>query len=288
MAFCDRYFQSVGAALTYEDEQYREYELPRDVDKELTDRPYYWLWVEQTQQTVPPTVLRLAFAPEAVDRENARLRADALEAMERQSPSDIERMFFRPPTAEFITLGSFRLEKVYASVAMRGRFACVKPIRLPGGAKHVPWLLLNAVLSQRCDLVEQQFVSLGLCLSNGQIIERFVDALGPIEMVDCAPATLLPLCKISVTAGVENLRRHLERMIAAKPHVWAREASLRLDRELHQIGTYYDSILPDVPPGEHVVVAAERQRKERALVLRTQPRVDIDIQQLALVALGER
>jgi hypothetical protein len=288
LQFCDTYFQAVGADTTYEAEFYREYRLPRDVDKELTDRPFYWMWVEKTNQDVPPSTLRLAFHPSVVDRENARLKAIAFESIEYQNLPDIQKRYFKPPTAELLTLGSFRLDKLFTSVDKRGAFACVAPAKRLPNTRFAPWLMVNALVSNRCDSVEQELVSIGVCLVTGQVVERFYDIVKNIEMTDIHPDALLQNRRLSIPEGLEKVRSHLEHIILRRPTDWAYDAALRLEQELRQIGTYYNSILPDIPDAERPVVEAERDRKESELIRRAAPRVEVEYRQIALIALVDK
>jgi hypothetical protein len=289
MRFCDAYFSSVGAPVVYEAPFYREYQLPRDVDKELTDRPYYWMWVEKTQQDVPPTVLRLAFAESALERENERLRQQALREAERQGLTDLQRRFFRPPAAEWINLGCFRLDKIFQSLDRRGQFACVAPRHLPPDAVRVPWLMLNLLVSFRCDLTQQEFWSLGVCLVNGQVVERFLPALDRLDMVPLdTPAKACLSGTLSLDQAWQRASLHVERRLSERPHAWADAATRRWLGEREQVRTYYRSILPDVPEPERALVAQEQARRERELEARMRPRIDVELRQVALVVLAER
>lgn len=284
--FCHQYFTAVGASPVLQADNYREYELPRDVDKEMTDRPYYWMWVENTQQVVAPSVLRLAFTEAALKRENERLRAEALAKAEAQGMNDIQRMYFRPPTAELVTLGSFRLDKLFASLDHRGQFACVMPKSATSTSNLVPWLMVNTLVSYRCDVVEQRFISIGICLKNAQIVERFYEMVQRIDMQPVLPSTITDAH--SIAEGWKKIRAHMEKMLMQESHHWATDAKHRLNQELLQLETYYRSILPDVPSSEHPLVEAEMTRKIRELTERTQPRIDIHCKQVAIVGLLER
>ncbi|MBX5437642.1 MAG: hypothetical protein IRZ33_10565 [Alicyclobacillaceae bacterium] len=304
MMFCDAYFQAVGAPTVYASDGYREYELPRDVDKELTDRPYFWMWVEKTQQPVKPTILRLAFNETALQRENERLRQAALAEQNTQAGHDAvgrppAGWWFRPPTAELFTLGCFRLDKICKSLDVRGRFACVQVATASASSaadnptvsqptRWVPWLMANAMISYRCDLVEQVFVSVGCCLVNGQLIESLHRHLTHLRMTAAAPDTLLRGARMSWPQGLAMIRKRLEQIALRKPTHWAEAANRRLERELQQLHTYYRSIAPDVPETERPAVERERDRKERELVERMQPRIEISLRQLAIIGLVER
>lgn len=284
--FVDAYFGAVGATTLVKHAAYREYELPRDVDKELTDRPYYWMWVERTAQEVKPTVLRLAFSDEAATRENSRLREKALAELEKRNPTDIERMYFRPPTTELIQLGSFRLDRIMTSLDTRGRFACVKAKST--AATWIPWLIVNAVISYRCDLIEQAFHSIGCCLANGQLVDQFTDKIARIEMEHSTPHELLKSTKLSIDQAFQRIRSHLEYTVSKRPLDWAATARDRFNHEIKQTRTYYASILHEAKPDELPLIEAEQRRKELALQERMQPCIEIQLRQVALVGLVER
>ncbi|GMA52378.1 hypothetical protein GCM10025857_37350 [Alicyclobacillus contaminans] len=291
LRFCDAYFKAVGAPVVRAlGNDYREYQLPREVDKELTDRPYYWMWVEKTNQDVPLTVLRCAFSDEALEQANRRLREAALDEAEQRGMTELERRFFRPPTAELITFGCFRLDKIYTSLEKRGRFACVAPESWNGAQPLIPWFLMNAIVSFRCDRVEQRFWSIAVCLHNGQVVFGFYDMIQNIRMQPVAPSALLS--HSSAALGIEQacatacsaILTALER----QSHEWADTARRRLDEEISQIELYYRSILPDAPDDEKPVIEAERHRKIRERTEQIGPRIEIDIRQMALVGLTER
>lgn len=287
LEFCERYFESVSAPCTYQSPMYREYTLPRDVDKELTDRPFYWMWIEKTNQEHKPTTLRLAFTQQAVERENQRLRDEALKAREGLQLNEYERMFFRPPTCEFVTLGSFRLDKLYESVDARGEFACVAP-RNRKQVPLVPWLMINALISYRCDLIEQEFVSVGVCLTNGQVVERFFDMVQKIDMESVPPLELLSRASLSLPQGFERVERFLTTRLINRPTEWATDATERMNKEVRQIRMYYQSILPDIPEDEKPLIESELRRKERDLIEKMEPKIEIEYCQMSIVALIEK
>lgn len=284
LQFCDAYFRAVGAPCVFQSDFYREYELPRDVDKELTDRPYYWLWVEQTGQQVPNTILRLAFNETALERENKRLRDEAWQKFEASHPSEIERMFFRPPTAEWLTLGSFRLQKILESLDIRGRWVCAaEPVT--EGAQLIPWLVVNGIISYRCDLVEQRWVSIGVCLVTGQTVVRFTQLLEARTMKPADPHALLRRARVPLMEALRLAQQRLLACAADKPAAWADEARARLQAEMRHVRLYYDSLIRDTDEQDAVVFAAERDRKLAELERTISPRIEVNIVQLGLIGL---
>lgn len=285
LQFCDAYFQAVQAELVYSSHEYREYRLPRDVDKELTDRPFYWMWAEKTNQEIVPTVLRLSFTEEAQHRENERLKREAEAERAKRILTEVERMFFRPPTAELVNLGCFRLEKIYESVDRRGRFACVQPKKDCGTYDTVPWLMTNGLIALRCDSIQQTWFSIGICLDNGDIVPSFYEKLKQIQMIPASPTDLLRNANISINAGLAKLREKIQQEAVHGPHAWAVEAEQRLHAELRQLDTYYNSLQPELNPNERELMAIEHNRKSQELKERSQPYISISVHQCALIGL---
>jgi|GEM_PF-2122367 len=287
LQFCDDYFSSVDARILMAKEDYREYQLPREIDKELTDRPYYWLWVDQTGQKPDPTILRLAFSPDALERENQRLHRETLERANSSSESHPSAPYFRPPVAELVSLGGFRLERIMDSVMARGRFICVRPKDGLRGRPVIPWLLMNAVVSYVCDLTEQNFISLGLCLTNDQIVNDFWQAIERIPMgVARWEEVVGPYDEDAVEAGLSRLRDYVGTKLRASPQTWAKEAELRLEEELAQLDLYYGSLVAE-DGSDSDVLTVEHQQKRAELKQRAAPRIDIEVVQVALVGLVE-
>ncbi|RIV29147.1 hypothetical protein D2Q93_00800 [Alicyclobacillaceae bacterium I2511] len=282
--FCDHYFAACQARVLCTQSDYREYELPVDVDKELTDRPFFWAWIEQTGQTAPPTILRLAFTVEAAERENRRLRHQ----VEEQQVGMAHPTFIPIPKSELLTLGSFRLARIFASVEERGKYAKVKPKSEHGKAMvtHlVPWLMINLLISYRSDFLRQEFVSYGICLENGQITDNFYDLIKNIPMETVSETELCLNATLSFTAANQIIRRRIEQYIHQLPHDWAITASQHWADEIVQIETYYQSLAPDKDVSELAMLESEKQYKLQQLEKRYRPHIEIEAKQIALIYL---
>ncbi|WAH38987.1 YqhG family protein [Alicyclobacillus dauci] len=289
LAFCDAYFAAVGAEQLRTAEMYREVRLPLDVDKELTDRPFFWLWAEKTNQTIEPTTLRLAFSEVAKEREDNRLADEHRRHLEANPPQNpYERMFARPKQSEYVNLGSFRLNKIIDSVSSRGKYACVMPQHVSHEAECIPWLLVNGLIQFVADSVQEQWFSIGVCLTNRQTVLDFYSRLQRIHMKPCDMESLLRVAAILPSDGLDSVRSHIERHIEHLPHAWAQEAERRLEDDLSQLDAYYTSILPDYDDDEKLKIQAEHQRKRDELLRKSSPHIDVIWTQVALVGLPLR
>ncbi len=277
--FCERYFAAVGATCQLKKANYREYVLPIDVDKELTDRPYYWLWVERTGEPVKPTILRLAFTEEAAATESERLRQEAMASDEWQQLDDVQRMFFRPPTAEYVAFGSFRLAKIFQSTKARGSVVAASD----GKSGASPWLLCQFLVTYHCDLSKQRVASIGVNLKTGQVMNGFLQKLQSLNLQTASPSDCLRSARVTIDAGIDAAKQELGLQLAAESHTWAADAARRLQSELESVNLYYDSIITDVAEEERALVEAERQRKLREHEERIRPYIDCELTQLGVI-----
>ncbi|WP_284198935.1 YqhG family protein [Alicyclobacillus sacchari] len=272
LTFCDRYFQAVGADVICERPMYREYILPVDVDKELTDRPFYWMWVEKTNQTVEPTTLRLAFDQDAKLREDERLAELHQQALAQAQPlSGFDILYRRPKQTELVDLGSFRLDKIIESARRRGQTVCVVPHGAHPHAQYIPWLMINGLTRYVTDSVSETWWSKGVCLANLQIVESFYDRIAHLEMAGTSPEVIVRQAKHSLLEAAEALQAYLSHLVAEGDLNWAEEARLRLADDLAQLDAYYQSIEVEYPPEERNVLQQEHAKKRQALIEKSTP-----------------
>lgn len=289
LQFCDAYFDAVGAKTVAKRSMYREYVLPRDVDKELTDRPFYWLWAEKTNQTVEPTTLRLAFNSSAKRREDERLVAEHDAFMQENPPQNrYEMMFRKPKQSEHITLGCFRLNKIIDSVLSRGSLVSVTPSAVTSIEKLVPWLVVNGLVKYTSDSVQEEWFSQGICLANLQVVEGFFDKIGTIPMRVCNPNDVLRHATHSIEEGMDRVQQSLRQQLTEKDHEWARDAYMRLEDDLSQLDTYYRSVLHEHAEDEQTSLRLEHERKRDELIRKTSPRIELEPLQLGIVGLPVR
>ncbi|MDB5084864.1 MAG: hypothetical protein JWN30_1750 [Bacilli bacterium] len=152
-SYCEKYFTHVGATIVCRSDGYMEIDLPTEIDKELTDRPYYWMWIEATGQTPPQNRLRMQFDPNMTFPDEAPAAGKI----------------------ELISLGSFRLNKIFESVAKRGRITKQYQISPPQIASQSlePWLMVPYKVSFIADLRRDEIRSVGVNLLTGEIFSNF-------------------------------------------------------------------------------------------------------------------
>lgn len=258
--FCRRYFHAVDAPILVDQEDFLQVELPREIDKELIERRYYWMYIEATNQNPPNTVLSMSFRPD--------LEIEGVDKM------------------DFVTLGSFLLNKIIESTQKRGRFTrAYQKVTMPG-TRLQPMLLTTFKLSFVADRRRDEMVSYGVDLLTGRVVRDFYEQVEKLPF-QAAPSEFTPPVepKYTVDQGYQKIREALQAEIEALDHTWAEEADEHLKREIEQLETYYDSLTlvsnseaknPEEQSKKASAYAAERELRLAELKWRCAPRVQIE------------
>lgn len=241
--------------------------LSPEADKELTNRPYYWSFVERTEAAPETMTFKFVFDPAAAAQAAAPLGASA---SQEAPPTDgtasgtaesiLGRYLGFVPThvvsripEDALTFGSHRLEQIFQSARSRGRFArlfeeAAAPAwpRRAGNARDAydTWLCVNYKIELVCDMKRSELHSLGFNLTTGEIRENFYDSLLARKLTPRIPAGVtLPHDRFTLSKAATLLEAHLESKLRRYDHSWAESANKRLEDELARIHTYYDGLL---------------------------------------------
>jgi hypothetical protein len=275
-AFCRRYFQEVGAPILREEPEYMQVQLPRDVDKELIDRPFYWKWVETMGQEVEPTILHLVFKPD------------------RKVP-DVTRL-------HYVGLGNTHLERIFQSCRNRGRIVrlfeaeTTKGDATRGVSRWIPYFVANVKISYLSDSRRDVFACDAVDMETGTILHGVWEQLIQRHLVAHLPGSVppgqgnsarhptirgLPLndterWKLLCQTAWEDLKDAIREAIETDDHTWANVASAGLEADRKQLETYYDHLLQGAKtPEEIAAYETERATRIQELVWRRQPRIQI-------------
>ncbi len=262
--FCYRYFKHVGATILPSVTSTINVELPRDVDKELTDRPFYWMWIDAMNEMPPNTVLHLVFEGSDVQ------------------PKDPEN-----PKPEMITPGCYRMQRILQSAKTRGMFAAA----YEQAQILSPFALFIAKISFISDLRQDFLESYAIDLRDFQIYGNVMDDLFQRDLRDERPtaAQVLPIA-INMDQLFHIVNQCIELDVQARDHSWAKEARNRLNSELKRLDVYYDSVLAtsNLDAEQIASYAAERELRKAEIIWRTEPKVEVRLTQMALIYLAQK
>jgi hypothetical protein len=207
-------------------------QLSVEMDKALTNRPFYWQYLEKIGGVPNPWKMTVV-------------------TDEDQAPVDLDKRYDRK--AEAVHFGSPRLHQVFELTKEQGSHVRMyeKVARTSLSAHSLPllpWLNMNMKISYEAEKKRDRLVSIGLCLTNGEMIEDFYDHLKYYPLEADIPDycfTVSPLIK--PLSGVERIRHQIELIVRSEDHGWAEEAELKMAEDLALLHTFYDGAeeLPD-------------------------------------------
>ncbi|GAB7386785.1 YqhG family protein [Bacillaceae bacterium] len=239
--FMETYFQAFDSVFLEKHPAYFTVKLPKEVDKDIGNRPFYWSYVEKLGMEPQPLVVTFVF-----DRE--------------RFPNHVR--------AEEIRFGSARLHQIFASAKKHGRFVRLyEKQALPLQAPLMPWLSVNVKIEFICDRKRDVLLSVGIDLIRGEIVPDFYKKVRNLPLSPKIPElqyTLPPA--LALADAVERLERYVRSEIAKYDTAWAHEARERLQQEIALLEAYY---------GEHCDSAAEKEQRIQELRWQYEPRIEV-------------
>lgn len=253
--------------------------LSPQADKQLTNRPYYWGFVERTG--VDPETLSYTFVfdperytvPDVPPTAVPNAPQDGIlsryfgvtPALPRIGPGRIQR--------EDVNYGSRRLQQIWDVARQEGSYVYL--FEQPGNlqrralfsAAYEPWLAVCFKVEMTCDVKKEQLHFMGISLLSGLITDDFRHLLVGKTLSPRLPENVhINPAELSVTSAAEKLQSNLTAMLSQLDYQWADQAQERLKDELVIIDAYYENMMneSDEEKNNHVREQYNRRRSEMA------------------------
>lgn len=311
--FVMRYLESTECHIIEKSPSHVTVRLSPEADKDLTNRPYYWGFVERTGAAPETMTMTFVFEPGA---RPPALQTPAQAQAARQAPppqpapasppagasgdSILGRYFgFAPaPPAvgrvpfDEVTYGSRRLEQLFGVVRSKGRYVQmyedIKTARGAPPAACTTWLAVNYKVEFCCDMKRDELHSLGISLMTGEIREEFHDALTALPLTPrLPPNTLVQRPVWSIPRAIAALESYLAREIQNYNHDWSFEAKERLTDELERVDAYYQELLPSLAdPEQQAAAQAQYEARRREIEWQYAPRIHASVVSAGIFHLG--
>ncbi|MDG0789985.1 YqhG family protein [Cohnella ginsengisoli] len=267
--------------------------LSPEADKRLTNRPYYWGFVERTG--TPPETLTFGWQfgrddDEAGEVEKEQTAPDPQEA----AASGLSPLGFGVAPVrvlrEDLYFGSGRLAQIFGAVRDGGR--CVAMFEEPprgradrlGSNPYTAWLGVNFKVDYECDMKREEMYGWGISLATGYIEERFLEGLRGRKLTPKLPSNvhLLPN-GLSLKKAMSQLEQALERKLKSGDFSWAAEAEDRRQDELRRIRSYYDPMIGRAVTDEEKENLSQRlAQRESEIDWQYRPRVTLSVMNCGL------
>ncbi len=270
------YLDSTGCHLIEKSPNKIIVKLSPDADRSLTNRPYYWSFVDRTGSVPETMTFGWSFEnPSMADRSNA-------------SPVSYVMTNTGRIVQEDVYFGSRRLLQLFDAVRQGGR--CVTLFEEPPRGKIDPlssqpytaWLGVNFKVGFECDMKREELYGWGISLATGVIEETFMDKLKDKKLTPRLPSNVhLMKNGISLRRGMSQLELTMERKLKNTDFTWASEAEQRRQEELERIRHYYNPMLegmnhPDQKQQRDGLTTRFQQR-EAEIDWQYRPRVSVSV-----------
>ncbi|RKP54391.1 hypothetical protein D7Z26_13640 [Cohnella endophytica] len=236
--FVVSYLDSTGCQLIEKSPSHVTVKLSPDADRALTNRPYYWSFVDRTGSEPETMTYRWSFeSPSMADR----AAASPISYIMTESGRIVQ---------EDVYFGSRRLLQLFEASQQGGR--CVTLFEEPprgrmdplGSQPYTAWLGVNFKVGYECDMKREELYGWGISLATGVINEKFMDTLRDKRLTPRLPSNVHLLRNgLSLRKGMTQLEQTMERKLKNGDFSWAVEAEGRRQDELERIRNYYEPML---------------------------------------------
>ncbi|MCJ8010411.1 YqhG family protein [Paenibacillus sp. KQZ6P-2] len=247
--------------------------LSPQADKQLTNRPYYWGFVERTGVEPETLSFTFVFDPEQYDKKE-QLNA----SQQPQQDSILSRYFGTAPMVpqigpgriqrEDVVYGSSRLQQIWNAARQEG--SCLYLFEQPAAlqretlfsAAYEPWLGICYKVEMACDVKKEELHFVGISLVTGRIVSPFPERLRGLALSPRLPENIhIQPASISLPQAASLLEGYMTRLLAEMDYGWAEQARERLNEELAVIDIYYEDLLKE--PDEEKLAAIREQYSNR-------------------------
>jgi hypothetical protein len=306
--FVMRYLDATECHIIEKHPAFVTVKLSPEADKSLTNRPYYWGFVERTGAAPETMSFKFVFDPEKLrlEENNAGAAAQSQNSPAAggapagtlgpgQPDADNDSILGRyfsivvpPPLSgpgriqkDEVTYGSRRLEQLFQVVKTGGRF--VQMFEEPGPASRGPsslaytsWLGVNFKVEFLCDMKRDELHSLGVDLTTGQLATRFHDMLMEKKLSPRFPVNShIPRPQITITRGRSIIEQYLEKLLKQMDHSWANSAHERLIDEVDRVDGYYSELLECSEEEKKAGVSAQWESRKQEMEWQYRPRIQV-------------
>ncbi|SDW56684.1 YqhG family protein [Paenibacillus sp. CF384] len=288
--FVQRYLETTGCQIVEKSPAHFQVKLSPRADRDLTNRPYYWSFVDRTG--ADPETMSMLLVTDKQKYEQAQAAAPpppAPNAANAAADAALSRSFghihgtlntnVRVPR-EDLYYGSRRLNQLFESARSGGSYLCLfqEPEKRSAHPLHSTaysaWLGVNMKVEFACDMKREEIHSFGVSLATGQCIEQFHDRLMTHRMTPKLPPNVHTAKNaLSLNKAAAIAEQTLERKLRTYDYSWAKAAAERLADELSTINHYYEPLLASAEEENKQLISEQFERRQEEIRWQYEPRV---------------
>lgn len=274
-----RYLEATQCHVMEKTPDYVTVKLSEQADRILTNRPYYWGFVDRTGAEAETMRFTFVFDPAHMPPEQTPVSyvtspvspPPLAEQTSEAKPDSIMQRYFGVAPAftgggggigripkEHVNFGSKRLEQIMQAAKLEGQFVYLfdqdggtlqqahsSPLRgIQRSVAYEPWLILNLKVEFACDLKREEIHSFGISTVSGQVKPQFMERLQGRNLAPKLPPHIHTMTwRYTLEHAVQLAEQALLIQIEPYDMDWAIDASERLEDELVRLANYYEPLL---------------------------------------------
>ncbi|MGO4184616.1 YqhG family protein [Paenibacillus sp. TAF43_2] len=295
--FVNRYLEATECSILEKSPSHFTVKLSPHADRELTNRPYYWSFVDRVD--AEPETMTFLFvtdknkydaAEELKKIEVVNTEQDAaLNAQDTAANAALGRSlgFIHGSLAapvriprEDLFFGARKLEQIFDAAKAKGSFVHLfqesdKRSNNPfTSTPYTAWLSVNMRVEFACDRKREEIHSYGVSLATGQCVEHFYDRLLTHKLTPRLPANIhITKNGLSFNKALSIIEQTLERKLRSYDYSWAESASARLKEELDRINGYYEPLVKNAIEENKPAIEEQFAQRQSEIRWQYEPRV---------------
>ncbi|MBD3918577.1 hypothetical protein H8B09_07430 [Paenibacillus sp. PR3] len=297
--YVQRFLDAMDCTVLEKSPAHFKVKLSPAADRALTNRPYYWSFVDRTG--AEPETMSMLLVTDRTKFDAAEAAAEAQKQAQQQQPkpnSDdplssaaeaaLARSFgfvhgevnaIRMPREE-LHFGSRRLDQLFDASQAGGSYVYLfqEPERkhlLPyDSTPYTAWLGVNMKVEFASDRKREELYSFGVSLASGQCVERFHDRLLDLKMTPKLPPNVhITKNGLSLGKALSTIEQTIERKLKNQDYSWAAQARERLDEELARIRNYYEPLIAAAIVENIPAITEQYEKRQAEIRWQYEPRV---------------
>ncbi|MHA6484779.1 YqhG family protein [Paenibacillus sp. strain BS8-2] len=292
--FVGRFLDATGCSVLEKSNAHYMVKLSPAADRELTNRPYYWSFVDRIGSE--PETMTFLFVTDKpkyeamiAKPEPTSAASTASDPMASSADAALARSFgfinssiaapARVPR-EDLYFGSRKLDVLFGATLSKGSYVYLfqDPDKRGGNpyssTPYTAWLGVNLRVELTCDRKRDEIHSFGVSLVTGHIVEGFHDQLQLLKLTPRLPANIhLARNGISYNKALSLIEQALERKLKSYDYRWAEDASARLQEELRRINSYYEPLIANALPENLSAIQEQFSQRQAEIKWQYEPRV---------------
>ena len=293
--FLGRYLEATDCSIIEKSPAHYTVKLSPQADRELTNRPYYWSFVDRVG--AEPETMSFLFVTDK-DKYEAGLQAkpanqpanspSQLDSQAAAADAALARSFGFINTSinapriprEELYFGSRRLEQLFEAARSKGSFVYLFQEPDKRGANpfqstaYTAWLGVNMKVEFACDRKREEIHSFGISLATGHCVDRFHERLLATKLTPRLPANIhVTKNGISFGKALSIIEQQLERKLKTCDYAWATEAAKRLEEELDRIHGYYEPLIEHALDDNKPAIQEQFEQRKAEIRWQYEPRV---------------